>query len=322
MFEEIWSSKLRCSIGRTTRATNSVICAQHTSMKGACVFFNLLPTAPCFRITYTHEDYMENSFGGYRSPLMEIPGFRKECVLEDWMHDVHLGVGHHLAASVLVFICGGRSVTNAVLDVGLDAEWGRFNDWCSQHKIQCSMPQFSRAFFHMKKATSFPELRAKAHPCKMLLSYLADRVRVLAERNHENVWKLLAACTYSIASLHSIMDHSDMFFDDDVCRQFYQHGTLFLASYMSLHSWAIDASAYMFNIIPKCHMMAHVIFSIHEDRRNPKFYHCYGDEDFVGRIAKIGARVHPKSMAKRTLERYLIGVHQRFAASGEPVVII
>jgi hypothetical protein len=113
------------------------------------------------------------------------------------------------------------------------------------------------------------------------------------------------------------MDNSDFWFSEEAAQAFYRAGVTFLTTYMSLSSRAAAADVAMWNITPKFHNVAHVFYSVMTDRVNPKFYHCYADEDFVGRIGRIGARVHPRTMSRRTIERYLMGLHHRFAKAGD-----
>ena len=56
---------------------------------GTLCFRNLLPTAACWGTDISHEQYVELNADRYLSPFLGIAGFRKERVLEDWMHDVH-----------------------------------------------------------------------------------------------------------------------------------------------------------------------------------------------------------------------------------------
>ncbi len=88
------------------------LCPAHKGDDPLC-FTDLSPGAPCFQISYSHEDYLWNCacMGSYRSPFLQLPGFRKERVLEDWMHDVHLGCASHLSGSALVELCGGRRMS-------------------------------------------------------------------------------------------------------------------------------------------------------------------------------------------------------------------
>ena len=47
---------------------------------------------------------------------------------------------------------------------------------------------------------------------------------------------------------------------------------------------------------------------------NPRYYHCYADEDFVGRLGKIAARAHPRSMSGSAISRHSICVHARISS--------
>lgn len=55
---------------------------------------------------------------------------------------------------------------------------------------------------------------------------------------------------------------------------------------------------------PKCHMLGHLTF--HFLPRNPRYYMCYADEDFIARSKRVAEKSHPLHMSRLALLRYTI----------------
>ena len=67
----------------------------------------------------------------------------------------------------------------------------------------------------------------------------------------------------------------------------------------------------MWAVRPKSHSHTHVIYVVASTRLNPRFFHCFGDEDYVGRIGRLSARCHPTTQSLEALTRYLAGSRLR-----------
>ena len=68
----------------------------HPSMHGR----NYSKTAAWRMTRLDHEAYLDHEVGE-RSPYIQIPGFRIETVVYDWLHNIYLGCGRDLFASGL-----------------------------------------------------------------------------------------------------------------------------------------------------------------------------------------------------------------------------
>jgi hypothetical protein len=64
-----------------------------------------------------------------------------------------------------------------------------------------------------------------------------------------------------------------------------------------------------FRIKPKHHYFCHSLLELERTRCNPFYFHCYADEDFVGKVAVVARAVNPRSMALRTSQRYVSFAH-------------
>ena len=79
-------------------------------------------------------------------------------------------------------------------------------------------------------------------------------------------------------------------------------------------AWGVDVEC-----SPKDAFFCHIIDDLRKERVNPRFNHCFCDEDVVGRIARIAGVTHRNSMNRRTLDRYLCKIHACWDAAVEVV---
>jgi hypothetical protein len=238
--------------------------------------------------------------------------------MDDWMHDMHLGAGQVVSGSVLVDLCGGRTTSAAKLDVELEIEWTKLNSFTTAHRLSCSQPQFTAKNLGITSTGAYPGLSSKAYHCKIILFWLAHRVQEhepkirqaalpgMPPADQIQKWRLISTCLYALVHLHHLMDKASMFFTTDEAATFAQSGTAFLTTWMALSRLSLDQGLPNYNITPKFHYLAHIIYTVQAERINPKFMHCYQDEDFVGRVSRIAGKTHPRKLGERTMGRYLI----------------
>ena len=89
-------------------------------------------------------------------------------------------------------------------------------------------------------------------------------------------------------------------------------GALFLGGYQHLSMEACLAGVPRWNVVPKFHYFAHMIDELHDRGMNPRCFWCFGDEDFVGRVARIVFRTHRLACMMRGIERYLCYMHMQW----------
>lgn len=63
-----------------------------------------------------------------------------------------------------------------------------------------------------------------------------------------------------------------------------------------------------FKMRPKHHCIWHVARDVKMNRLNPRVFHCFGDEAFLGKIKYVARQCHGKSMERRILQRYALGL--------------
>ncbi len=66
-----------------------------------------------------------------------------------------------------------------------------------------------------------------------------------------------------------------------------------------------------YHMRPKAHFLGHVTW--HYLPKNPRYFMCYLDEDYIARTKRLAEKAHPLHMSKITLFRYVINTSLRFA---------
>ena len=67
-----------------------------------------------------------------------------------------------------------------------------------------------------------------------------------------------------------------------------------------------------FKMRPKHHFIFHLMLDTKAWRLNPRVWSCWGEESYLGKMKYIARSCHGKSMQKRALERYIIGLASFF----------
>ena len=105
--------------------------------------------------------------------VKDIDGWSPGCNRVDFMHSGYQGHCQNAAGSTLVELVlegffGNSRTGYAKL---LAKAWLLFKLWCVNHKIQCSVPKFTRARLSWSKANDWPQLTGKAWHCRVILSW-------------------------------------------------------------------------------------------------------------------------------------------------------
>jgi len=89
---------------------------------------------------------------------------------------------------------------------------------------------------------------------------------------------------------------------------------VFLYSYSELHRQAASRGVHAWQIVPKLHQMHHIILDAVEDRDNPRFFHCFGDGDMVGKMLVLARAGHALTIVSSAVNNYILGLVHRLRA--------
>ena len=90
---------------------------------------------------------------------------------------------------------------------------------------------------------------------------------------------------------------------------------MYLKMATNLADLCLERHIYRWKFRPKVHYLDHQISEL-VFLWNPKFWMCFMDEDFIGKIANLGSKCHAATVASSTLLRYLILLLSRMRRRG------
>ena len=86
----------------------------------------------------------------------------------------------------------------------------------------------------------------------------------------------------------------------------------FLLCYQELSAEAFRTEQLRWKTRPKIHYFAHMVDYMKACRRNPSAHHCFGEEDFIGKVLTVACSTHGRTVMVRALQRYRLYVSLRW----------
>lgn len=275
-------------------------------------YLDMSPSAPWRCTVEAHPHFVSNTRPEDLPPLFRIPGLRKELVHWDLLHVLFLGTGQDFCGSALLELVRlGRFRAPVVsdrspLDRHLHQAFLQFRTWAVAHGLPCSLDDLTERSLG-GSADTYPSLPGKASDCKSMLSFLATITAPLAFSD-DFYEQVLACSAWAIAEFLWLLDSAGMFLDASQASRAKQAGELFLSTYVWLASHAVSKGWLQWKVRPKMHSLHHICLRLAAGTvsLNPRFTSCWGDEGFVGQVAKVARRCHPRTLALRTMQRWLL----------------
>ena len=125
--------------------------------------------------------------------------------------------------------------------------------------------------------------------------------------------KLRATCLWAYAEATHLMENSPrVFFSEASAKQWAWLIRVHLLTWQSLSRSAKAQSLRLWRLIPKTHCLDHMQEHVLKTQRNPMGHACFQDEDFLGKLKKVGLKCHGKSICKELVRRYQLGTAIRW----------
>ena len=119
------------------------------------------------------------------------------------------------------------------------------------------------------------------------------------------------AVVSALAAMESLMLRGSRWLTRDAHTEFTHAYLVLRASLNALADHACSVGLARYHMRPKVHMLSHVVWNFLP--RNPRYFSCYVDEDFVARSKRVAEVSHPPHASRLALQRYLIEACMRFA---------
>ena len=133
------------------------------------------------------------------------------------------------------------------------------------------------------------------------------------EITRRKIIRVRGAMAWGYLEMHRIMDSAGLFLTDVEVDCFDVASHIFLTSLQKL---CTCDGKWIWRIRPKHHHLEHIVLDLkYVSKLNPKKISCLLEEDFMGKIKKLGAPCRgltPISMCGRVLDRYILKMKLRW----------
>ena len=241
---------------------------------------------------------------GHLSLLTTIPGWTMGLHPYDLMHVLFLGVCAHLVGSVLIDLCELGHWSGPNLRAKLAKAWRAFKKWAREHGVTSSQPMFKPGNLGRGKKPVLAEIKAKAHNCKVLVTWLAA-VTELCPRKYGSHGQQMATCVYAMAHFSWLLDRNKSWkLEEALAVQLRQTGLMFLLVYQQLSKWGVSHLKRLYGWKPKFHYFEHMLDIMESERIHPRLWMNWHEESLLGNTTSIASRTHRLTAPERFLDRY------------------
>ena len=176
--------------------------------------------------------------------------------------------------------------------------------WVRDHGLSCSQPKFKARNLNLFTAADYPELKAKAHNCRVLVAWMAGECARF--RDGQN-GALRAACTWALARFAWLGDSHDHWkLPEALATEMFDVGHHFLQCYKALANQAIRDNKKLWSWKPKLHYYEHFLDILNQEKINYVYLWNFSEEDLIGTSSSIASMTHRLVVPSRTLDRYYI----------------
>jgi hypothetical protein len=251
-------------------------------------------------------------------PLFKAKGYSITMVASDPLHVMDLGVAHHILGNVLwVLLEDNAHVKSAATSraARLKFLWGLLKAWYTAHGMPCPLNNLTLGMVKAGKVkTAYPELKAKAAETRHMAPGVTGVFQALHDDKNERDTCIMELLKYLCKFYALIGQNTGLALaptDVPVLREVVD---TILVLYTALASQAQGRGERRWNMVPKFHMLWHI--GHQANFGNPRLAWTYADEDFVGKMAKLGQAcsfgVHSSSMSQSIVRRYMWGLRLRW----------
>ena len=265
----------------------------------------------------THEEWLREAREHKRGlcPLCAIPGWHLHTIKLDTMHIVNLGLGKHVNGNLMIEMCSMGMFGPTPLEDQLKRCWLAFREWCAAQGTTGSQKCFKRD--HVRKSgNEHPELRTKAWNGRLVSAFLAHELSNEHAGTTDPHTAMLVSLSWALAEFYLVMELEGRFMSDAGTQGFVLAGETMLQTYYGLACEAAKSKKMMYGLKPKMHLVSHLCEQIQVDRRNPRLFHCFKDEDMIGKTVRVAAKCHRVTITARMMQRYMLRLALRWKGYG------
>ena len=298
--------------------------AEKRGCEPAMSAFNYAEDAGWCQTHRTHEEYMAQPV---RSALCGCPGWHLSTVKCDLMHLVLLGILQHAIGGVMWELCWIYKVWRVArlpgtkwkshADSMLHIAYVEFREWATLEAQQCSQPLFKVTRLSMDTLGDSACFKSKAANTLKVGYWLAAKTKTLSEAApHDRHLALCACMLWGYTEIFSICREAGQWLSEEEAAQMDIARQAALFSNHALSAEMVASGVWRFPQKPKHHATDHCLRLAAKSKLNPAWHWCFADEDFIGKMKKLGNKVPATNFSLRLIERYVIRLFSKIR-SGE-----
>jgi len=306
-----WDWQVKCYRLRGWSSTSCCHLCDATPNEGPLVYTDFSNEAPWRATLVTHDQWMAEARDHKqgRCPLCEIPGWHLSSIKIDTMHTLNLGFGMHVNGNLMLKMCSLGRYGPLPRAHQLKRCWLTFKKWCAKQGLSCSQRCFTKSKIQPTDK-HHPELRIKAWNSRLVSAFLAHELCGGPTENDEQA--LMASLAWALSEFYLVMELGGRFLADAECQRLALAGDSMLQFYHGLAKRAAEKKKLVYGLRPKMHMVSHLCMQVLQDKRNPRFFHCFKDEDMIGKTVKVAAKCHRVTISFRMMQRYMLRLSLRW----------
>ena len=261
----------------------------------------------------SHEEYMASE--ACLSPMSEIPGFHKDTIFRDDLHDRWLGSARDDVASTCVDLQEYGELKGRSAEDQYNYLWSKCLKFCRKADLEKPYGGFSKSMLGRENKQIEPELssRFKAMQVKTICKFLADFT--WRRDKGDNVHNAMRSTLFwGLMQMTHVFDNAwcdgRWRLRQDEIENAQHAGRHYLLCYQWLSEESMRLKTHNFKMRPKRHYVDHTVRGL-VNGLNPVAVMCDTDETYMCVVKRIGCKTHGKTAPLRTLQRYLIGLALR-----------
>lgn len=305
-----WLAKaLHVPSASNTQPCLRCLCTQ----SGPLTWTNVSEDAPWRATVRSTADFLTSQ---RRSPLTHLP-FSTDMVRFDVMHTVCLGVCLWVNAAALLFLCRAGVFEGGSLSKQLKQAWLSFKSWLHDNELESSQRVWTpRRLLVHNGWKEYAEVQAKAWNSRLTTNWLDQVARRLILEPDDVRGQLVLALIWSLNQSFHISEAAPRFFSQGEANDYAAAIEQAVHCYKALAVQAHADEEMLYPLRPKIHIWQEVAAVARRDLANPRFYHCFSDEDYL-RLVLRAARASPRgAMAAAVVRRWLLRKALVFARRG------
>ena len=173
--------------------------------------------------------------------------------------------------------------------------------------MSCNHGPFKASHCHVSRLTDYPYLKIKAVNATVVTRFLQRRFEQ-APDDTTDVSTVLQLLLWAMDETWTLSKIKDTFMTAAQAEHLLTCSSIELSSYHWLSTHFASVGLPYFKLRPKFHHLYEIYTKAINTRVSLWLGMTLNDETFGGRVAKLTAGTHPRSMCKRGLERWLISM--------------